>query len=209
MSKVEQVRIDGMTVDKRTGAVLSPHPEGRLRERELSVEPTRGSNAVEVRASRARGMKAQGRWIRVWGEPKDFRFHTQTTVQFEDHEVPNDDEGYHGRVRLDEFERIVGGRCSCPDWKKGRAKLPNGVTFCKHMEFARLRALKDGLDKRHPITLELGWDGKETLERVKVNGRFREPKSDLKTAREWLVKHGYDRVAIEPMPNGLIRQTYA
>lgn len=209
MASVKQVHIDGMTIDKGTGAVLSPRPKGRLRETEVSIEPVTGSRAVEWRASRGRGMYAQKRWIRVTGSKSNVHFHVQTTEEFGNHEVPDANGGYKGRVQLDEYERIVGGRCSCPDWQKGAAKLPNGIVFCKHMGLARRRALRDGLDEPELIILELGYDNGEVLERVKRNGRFREPKTrDPNVAREWLVKQGYDLFATEPRPDGLVRMMY-
>jgi hypothetical protein len=153
-------------------------------------------------------MIAAGRQGRVMPESSWLRFNIQTARQFRAGERPA--YGYEGWLMI-EGHHIVDGQCSCPDWQEGRATLPNGVTFCKHLGWAELKVKRGEVQPDGRITLVLGWDGQcEKLVAIWENGSVHEPGKCETPAvvRGSLVKRGFHLDKTVIMRDQTIHQVY-
>lgn len=169
---------------------------------------------VIVRRERAEAMIRRGRKGTVLHQAGRYVFQVQTTEEFKCDKWPLDQhEGYHGWVEVDSQKQVVAGDCDCPDNEEGRAVLPSGLVYCKHIGWVKLAIVNGEVEdvERLPVALILGYEGQgEALIAVRDKGRLRKPRHNetVATVRERLVRDGYRLKRTLPANDGSIHQIY-
>lgn len=144
--------------------------------------------AVVIEREQARAVFHRGRRGTITRDGDRYVFQVQTTAEFKAGKWPlAEDDGYHGWIEIGTDDQIVAGDCDCPDKKEGRAALPNDVTYCEHMGWAKLS--RGGACEK---TVELYFEqGKLLL--ITDNGHIREPRlfETARKVRRRLDRRGY------------------